>query len=163
KCTGPENCSQSRMKRDLEIATEAVPAAARWWVAPSAAVALAVIGILFVYRQTALSIVAIWIRSETFAHGFIVVPLSVWLAWRCRKELAAIDLRPWWPGVGLVLLAGGLWFLASAADAIGIQQFALVFMLQAAIVTITGLRAARTLAFPLAFLLFAVPFGEFMI
>src|SRR5207302_5055454 len=42
-------------------------------------------------------------------------------------------------------------------------QFALAFMLQAAIVTVVGLQAARVLAFALAFLLFAVPSGEFLV
>jgi EpsI family protein len=36
-------------------------------------------------------------------------------------------------------------------------------MLQAAIVTVLGLRVARILIFPLAFLLFAVPAGEFLV
>ena len=36
-------------------------------------------------------------------------------------------------------------------------------MVQAAIVTIVGLRVARILVFPLAFLLFAVPAGEVLV
>ena len=151
------------MKRDLEIAVGTVPADARWRNAPAYAVALVVISILAAYWQTAASIIAIWIRSETFAHGFVVVPICLWLVWRRRSAVAATDVRPWWLGIGLVLLCGAFWLVGSAANALGVQQFALVFMLQAAIVTVIGLRAARVLAFPLAFLLFAVPAGEFMI
>src|SRR5262249_8575114 len=49
------------------------------------------------------------------------------------------------------------------ADTLGIKQFALVFMIQAALVTIVGTRVAWALALPLAFLLFAVPAGEFLV
>jgi exosortase A len=151
------------MKRDLEFAIGAVPAVARPRAATAFALALATIGILLVYWQTAASIVAIWMRSETFAHGFIVVPLCLWLAWRRRDALAKSAMRPWWWGIAFVLAAGVLWLVASAAGAGVVTQFALAFMLQAAIVTIVGLQAARVLAFPLAFLLFAVPFGEFLV
>src|SRR3712207_2283490 len=36
-------------------------------------------------------------------------------------------------------------------------------MIEAGIVAVVGLRVAREAAFPLAFLLFAIPFGEFLI
>jgi exosortase A len=127
------------------------------------AAALAVVGILAVYADTAASIVAIWWRSQTFAHGFVVVPISLWLVWRDRATLAEIPARPWWPGLLLVLLAGAMWFAMAVGDVLGLRQFALVFMLQAAVVTVVGPRLARALAFPLLFLLFAVPAGEFLL
>ena len=128
--------------------------------APLLAAGLAVLGILLVYLDTAKSIVAIWVRSQTFAHGFVVIPLCLWLAWRKRAELAATTAAPWWPGLVAVLLAGGLWFVTSLADVLGVKQFGLAFMLQAAVVSILGLRVAGVLALPIAFLLFAVPAGE---
>jgi exosortase A len=62
-----------------------------------------------------------------------------------------------------VFLAGALWFVTSVGEVLGLKQFALAFMIQASIVTIVGLRVARALAFPLAFLLFAVPVGEILV
>ncbi len=136
---------------------------ATWRLAPVLAAGAAVVGILALYWPTAASIVAIWIRSETFTHGFVVVPICFWLVWRHRETIAAIPARPWWPGVAMVLAAGALWFVTSAADVLGVKQFALAFMLQAAIVTVLGTRIARAAFFPLAFLLFAVPFGEIFV
>jgi exosortase A len=126
-------------------------------------VATVVGGLLALYWQTAASIVAIWWRSETFAHGFVVVPICAWLVWRKRNELAQIPARPWWPGLGAVFLAGALWFVMSKANVLGVKQFALAFMIQASIVTVLGLRVSRVLLFPLAFLLFAIPAGEFLV
>ena len=151
------------MKRDLEFVFHEVSASAAVRSQVAWAGLLAVAGILAIYGSTAASIVAIWIRSETFAHGFVVIPLCVWLAWRNRAALAKVHAQPWLPGLAFVAAAGALWLLASAADALGVRQFALAFMLQAAIVTIIGLPMARVLAFPLAFLLFAVPFGEIFV
>jgi exosortase A len=134
-----------------------------WRYTPVLAATLAALGILSLYLPTAASIVAIWWRSETFAHGFVVVPICIWLVWRQREELEHIAARPWWPGLLGVLCAGALWLVTSAADVLGVKQFALVFMIQAAIVTVVGKRVARSLIFPLAFLLFAVPVGEMFV
>lgn len=131
--------------------------------APILAATLAVLGLLLLYGQTAASIVAIWWRSQTFAHGFVVVPICAWLAWRRRDALAQIPARPWWPGLAAVFVSGALWFVMSKADVLGVKQFALAFMIQASIVTVLGLQLARVLLFPLAFLLFAIPAGEFLV
>ena len=119
-------------------------------------------GVLALYWRTAESIVAIWMRSETFAHGFVVVPIALWLVWRRRDALAQIPAKPWWPRLRALRLPA-LWLVASAADALGVKQFALVFMIQAGIVAIVGKNLSRALVFPLAFLLFAVPAGEIFV
>jgi exosortase A len=134
-----------------------------WRLAPVLAASMGVLGILALFWPTVASIVAIWIRSETFTHGFVVVPICLWLVWRRRETVASIPARPWWPGLAIVFVAGGLWFVTSLADVLGVKQFALVFMLQAAIVTVLGTGVARATLFPLAFLLFAVPFGEIFV
>ena len=134
-----------------------------WRYEPLLAVSLASLGLLALHWQTVASIVAIWWRSETFAHGFVVVPICLWLAWRRREALAQIPAKPWWPGLVFVLLAGALWLVTSVADVLGLKQFALVFMIQASIITIVGIKVARALVFPLAFLLFAVPAGEILV
>ncbi len=121
------------------------------------AVALAVV---FVFFDTARSMAHVWQRSATFSHGFVVVPIALWLAWRRRAALAAVPLRPSWPALGLVAAAGFGWLLGHLADAAVVQHFALVLMVQAAVLAACGPHFVRVLAFPLAFLLFAVPFGE---
>ena len=131
--------------------------------APVLAVALAFAGILAVHAETAASIVAIWWRSETYAHGFVVLPICAWLAWQRRDDFARTPAVPWMPGLALVAAAGALWFVMSIGDVVGVRQFALAFMLQAAIVAVAGVAVARVAAFPIAFLLFAVPAGEFLI
>jgi exosortase A len=151
------------MKRDPEFILQP-PSATLAFRSPAALSCLfVVVAILAIHHETAASIVTIWIRSETYTHGFLVVPICLWLVWRERAVIAATPIAPWWPGLAFVAAAGALWLLASSADALGLQQFALAFMLQAAVITVVGLRMTRELAFPLVFLLFAVPFGEIFI
>ena len=122
---------------------------------------VALIGVL--YRDTLTTMVGIWYRSETFAHGFLVLPIALWLVWRKRTELAA--LTPAASSLWLALLAvlGVAWLLAELVVVNAATQFAVVGMLVLSVPAVLGLHIARAMMFPLLFLFFGVPFGEFML
>ena len=123
----------------------------------------AIATILAIYQQTVLSTVAIWLRSETFTHGFFIFPISAYLIWIKRKSLAEIAPCPDYRG--LLIMAGlGLgWLLADAGSVQVVAQLCLVAMIPVTVWTMLGLRVVRAITFPLGFLFFAVPFGEFLI
>ncbi|MCB1966504.1 MAG: archaeosortase/exosortase family protein, partial [Candidatus Accumulibacter sp.] len=131
-----------------------------WRVAlPTVVLTLAVILVLF--RDTALGMLSIWERSDTYAHGFIVPPISLWLIWRMRASLAALAPRHSYAAVVLVAVAGLAWLLGQLATVNVVSQFALVAMLVASVPAVLGWHFARRITFPLLFLFFAVPFGDF--
>ena len=74
------------MKSDAKFLSAEADSRAAQLRTPILAASLAVMGIVVFYWSTAASAVAIWARSETFVHCFIVVPISLWLAWRRRSE-----------------------------------------------------------------------------
>ncbi|HEY5800268.1 MAG TPA: archaeosortase/exosortase family protein, partial [Burkholderiaceae bacterium] len=124
---------------------------------------LAVFGLCALYFDTARSIVDIWNSSETFAHGYVIVPISLWLIWSRRAQLALEPVKPFWPGLILLPACGAAWFLAELADVQVVRQYAFVAMLPAAALVILGRRLATAMAFPLLYLLLAVPFGDIFI
>jgi exosortase A len=131
----------------------------RW--APALAVLAASLALLLgLYRETAFSLVDIWWRSETFAHGFVIVPISLYMVWTRRQELAGLTPRPSLWGVVPVVSAAALWAVARIADVLVVEQLAFVALVPALVVTTLGLRVAWAIAFPLAYLVFAVPMGE---
>jgi exosortase A len=134
---------------------------ARRALAMALLVALAIVG--WSYRDTFLSIVRKWADDAAFSHGFLIVPISLWLIREKRGELAAIDLRPSWIGVAALAGLVPLWVVAHGSGVLVIEQFAAVAMLPAMVLALLGPRAAWCLAFPLAFLLFAVPFGRALV
>src|SRR3954470_12039876 len=136
------------------------PRLPRAWGSALPIMAAAVLAILLIYAETAKSIVAIWRSSDTFAHGYLIVPITLILVWMRRREVAALAPRP--DVLGLLALAGAgfTWLVAEAAQVQVLMQYALVAMVPAAVLALAGRRVAWALAFPLAFLLLAVPFGE---
>ena len=151
------------MKVETQFVSDTLTAGVGLVSAASIAVGLVVAGILAWYPDTAWSMVTIWQRSETFAHGYVVVPIALWDAWTRREALARTPATPFWPALLAVAAAGAGWLLATLTGVAVVAQYALVVMLQASIVAVLGLALARQLAFPLAFLLFAVPAGEFLV
>ncbi|SNS81495.1 exosortase A [Noviherbaspirillum humi] len=125
------------------------------------AVALAVIFVLFF--DTLKSIVGIWNSSETFAHGYVILPISLWLVWQRRSTLASTPVTPYWPALLLLLGTGLAWLLADLGGVQVVQQYAVVAMIPITVLALLGKEIALALAFPLLFLLLAVPFGEIFI
>ncbi|MCE2912523.1 MAG: exosortase A [Pseudomonadota bacterium] len=139
----------------------AAPAGAGpWRIALPVALALFA-ALLLLYGPTFASMVQVWSRSDTFAHGFLVAPISGWLVWRLRARLARIVPRPS-PWVLLPMAAAALlWLLADLAGVHAAAQLAATTLLVLAVPALLGVTFARAITFPLAFLLFMVPIGEF--
>ncbi|MEO8407736.1 MAG: exosortase A, partial [Oxalobacteraceae bacterium] len=133
---------------------------------PTGAVLLALAAIVTIlgrYHQTTWSIISIWERSETFAHGFFIFPISAYLIWRQRKSLIAIQPQADLRALLVLGILGFGWLLGSLANVQVFQQYCLVAMIPAAVWAILGSRFAWAIAFPLSYLLLAVPFGEVFI
>jgi len=124
---------------------------------------LAVVTILWMlvwFGDTVAAMVAIWSKSDTFAHGFLIVPISVWLIWRRRHAVAALEQRPGFVSLPLLALAGFGWMFAGLAGVGVVQQFAVVLMVPLIVWAVLGIQVVKGLAFPLSYLLFAVPVGQ---
>jgi len=115
---------------------------------------------LFVYASSVLDMAAIWWLHDTYTHCFVVLPTFAYLVWRKRAELASAPIQPAVPALLGVLGAGLVWSLGAIAAAPTPGYFALVAMAASSVAAVLGWRCARVIWFPLAFLAFAVPFGE---
>lgn len=115
------------------------------------------------YWTTLHTIMAIWMRSDTFAHGFLIFPISIWLIWRRRQILSKLTPVPDWRALPVLAVIVAGWSLAGSGGVLAAQQAALVAMLPSMVWLVLGRAIAWELAFPLGFLFFMVPAGEFLI
>jgi exosortase A len=143
--------------------TLSVPAPSKDWWLPAGVTISTLLILTAVFWSTFLSMEEVWARSETFAHGYLIVPISIWLLWRKRDELAQIRPHPDLRGLVLLAAAGASWLLADAGSVNVVAQFAFIAMLIAAVWALLGEAFVRAAFFPLMFLFFAVPMGEFLI
>jgi exosortase A len=148
----------------MSALSEALPVTSRnGWLQPG----LLAVGVLLLlagmFWPTLHSMIGVWERSETFTHGFLIFPISAWLIWRQREALARIQPRPDPRGLVLLAAAGAGWLLADAGSVNVVAQYAFVAMLIAAVWAVLGWTFVWAAFFPLMFLFFAVPVGEFLI
>ena len=133
------------------------------WRTPALIAGTLLIAIFALYWQTAWSMVSIWIRSETYTHGFLIFPISAYMIWHNRAAVADLSPTPnYWILLALAAL-GCAWLLSDSAGVLVSAQYALVAAVPLLVAAVLGPRLVWTFAFPFAFLLLAVPFGEIFI
>src|SRR5262245_10495557 len=131
----------------------------RGWKTATAAFSFTILVAFVAYRETLASFVHVWQNSATFAHGFLVVPISAGLVWLRRRSLGALAPRPYPIALLMLPLLGLSWFVGHATDTFLVEQLSLVAMIPALVVVCFGPGVARSQAFALGFLLFTVPIG----
>lgn len=152
--------SDSQLMNSVPAEVQGVSAG---WRRALLSLVLVVVAILLLYRDTAIAMVGIWYRSDTFAHAFLVAPISGWLIWRRRHDLLALRPRPQPWVLPLIALAAVAWLLGDLVAVNAVTQFALVTMLVLSVPALVGVAVARRILFPLVFLYFCVPVGEFLL
>ena len=112
------------------------------------------------YWPSALELNRLWtdLPSETYTHGYLVFLLSLWLIVRDRKQLAAMPCRAEPLALIPLALLSVAWVFFWRAAIQEPQLMLLPLILYVALFAAFGRQLARALAFPIAFLYFALPF-----
>lgn len=134
----------------------------RWMVAGGAGL-LAVAAIFALDREAVVRAVEVWSNSKTYNHCFLILPICAYLVWERRDVLRRIEPSPFPLAVLGILPFAGAWLLARFVSVLEAQQFALMGMVQMALLAVLGLRAYRAAMFPLLYALFLVPSGDFLV
>ena len=116
-----------------------------------------------VYQEALLSMEQIWSTSDTFAHGYFILPISLWLVWRDKNRLLQSIVSPSWLPLPLLACSLFVWLFSYAADINVLGQLSAVTSLIFLIWLMIGNQLAWRYKFSLVYLLFAVPMGENLI
>ncbi len=124
---------------------------------PLAAAVLAALSFAALFFDVGRKLVSDWATDDNYSHGFLVVPVALFLAWERRQTLIAAARRP--SVLGLVVIVGSLAVLT--AGTLGAELFltrvATIGVLVGLVLFAFGWEHLRLLAFPLAFLLLMIP------
>jgi exosortase len=104
-------------------------------------------------------------QTEQEGHGPIMIAACLWLLWQSRARLRAAEIRPA-PVFGWTILLGGLvlMFLSRVQQGLLFAEvFSLIVVIVGSVLLVGGWPVFRVLAFPLGFLLFAVPMPDWLI
>ena len=119
--------------------------------------ALLVAVLLALYAPVLVRLVRQWWADPDYSHGFLVPLLSAYLIWQRRDKLAEVARKPSNWGLLVVLGSLGLLFLGSLGAELFLTRISIIGTICGLIAYFSGWKLLRATAFPLAFLLFAVP------
>lgn len=116
-----------------------------------------------VFTDVLVMMESIWSRSDTFAHGYFILPITIWLVWRDRAYLLRCVVKPSWTVLPVFVVALLLGLLAKVSDVNVLGQIAAIASLISLLWLMLGHQITWHYKFPLLYLLFAVPMGENLI
>jgi exosortase len=121
------------------------------------ALALTTTGFAVLYWRVLMTLAAAWWTDGNYSHGFLIGPVAIYLAWERRRRLADLVQKP--TAWGLVIIIGSLASLTGGI--LGAELFmtriSMIGTLAGVVLFLFGWEHLRALAFPLAFLVLAIP------
>jgi exosortase len=112
---------------------------------------------LFLYRDVISKLIHDWSIDENYSHGFLVIPIALYLAWERRHRFAAAPRHP--SVLGLVIAAGGMGMLL--AGVLGSEVFttevSMLATITGSVLFLFGWSHFRVMLFPISFLILMIP------
>jgi exosortase A len=144
-------------------ATSATNPSEKAWRTHGAALAALIFLILVAYRADVEEMVFVWWIYPTYSHAFLILPISLWLVWEKRARLR--ELRPFAERHALWALPVMLfvWWMGELSTINELKQFAIVALVVTAIFAMLGRRIFKLIWFPVLYLFFLVPTGQYLI
>lgn len=129
------------------------------WLLTSAIIVLLLLLTGMLYWQTVFYLGDIWsdLSIGEYAHGYLVLAISLYLINYNRKRLSKITPCPAYSALPLLFASVLLWLVAVLVDVEALQAVALLFIVLTIVWSITGNQAIKRLAFPILFIGFAIP------
>lgn len=129
---------------------------------PLAVLAIGTVLLGLLFHAECAAAVRVWMESTAYGHCFLIAPMAAYLAWERRWSLRGLVPQPW-PAAALLGVPVALGWLV--ADRLGVmegRQLTAMAALEVLALAVLGWRLYRTLAGPLLYLVFLVPFGDFL-
>jgi exosortase D (VPLPA-CTERM-specific) len=123
---------------------------------------LATVSLGYLYFDSLVFLFNHWIGSDDYSHGMFVPLISLFLIWQSRRRIAAAGITGSWWGMVIVLAGLVLYLVGELATLYVLQHFSLWIVLVGLVIGAIGLKASRTIIFPLSYLLTSIPLPTFL-
>lgn len=121
-------------------------------------VALLILLVVLLYGVILKGLVRQWWTDPDYGHGFFILPFSLYVLWRTRERWINTEVKPSNLGLAVMLGAIGLLFFGSLGAELFTSRFSLIVLLAGIVIFLAGWKMLRAVFFPLAFLIFMIPF-----
>lgn len=109
------------------------------------------------YGGVIVNLVNDWVIDENYSHGFLIIPIAIYLVWERRERLAQATLGPSF--LGLLMIVGSLitLFAGVLGSELFLTRISILGTIIGSIWFIFGWQHLKLLLFPVLFLLLMIP------
>lgn len=112
---------------------------------------------VFTFYPALAGLIRAWNASEEYSHGFLIIPIALFVVWQKKDELKKVPYQPSWVGAVIAVFFLLVYIVARYAEILTLAPLAMIFVLFGMVIFLFGFPMFRALLFPLCFLLFMVP------
>jgi exosortase len=105
----------------------------------------------------------VWASDDNYSHGFLVLPVSMYILWMQRERIKSAEKQPSLWGVIPLLIGLSLQVTSYILSIKHIGMWSIVPTIAGAILLLHGPALWKICRFPVVFLLFAAPFSGMML
>lgn len=112
---------------------------------------------IVLYFSTFQQLIQTWFSNEDYGHGFIILPISLYLVWKKKEILLNERIEP--SGWGYVLIIFWVFFYVTgiAGNISTFADISMILFLIGSVSILIGRNTAKEIIFPICFLLFMFP------
>jgi exosortase A len=111
----------------------------------------------YVYAPVLSQLMLDWHKNPDYSHGFFIPLVSTYFLWQRHEQLAQTRPQPNWWGFGVLILGLGQLGLGHVGAELFLMRSSMVVVIAGLVLYLLGGRILRIAAFPIAFLLLAIP------
>src|SRR5579862_1460 len=113
--------------------------------------------ITWLYAPVASVLVLECWRNPNYTYGLVVPIFSLFVLWQDRGKLAALPLKPSWPGLLILLLAALALVIGTISSEFFLPRLSFLLLVCGMVVFFAGWRHLYAVSFPLGFLILLAP------
>lgn len=115
----------------------------------------------YLYADSLVFLFSRWMGSDDYSHGLFVPLISGFLIWQSRHHLAQLSTEKSWWGLAVIGLGLLLYVVGELSTLYIVLHVSLWVVLVGLAMTLIGPRGTKVIAFPLGYLLTAIPLPTF--
>lgn len=112
---------------------------------------------ILLFYEVLVKLVHDWSTDDNYSHGFLIIPIALYLAWERREGLIGAPRAPSLLGLVGVFAGIALLIMGVLGAELFVTRIALLAVLAGSVLYVFGWHHLRLLAFPLALLLLMIP------
>ena len=113
--------------------------------------------VIILFAPVLLKLVHIWYTDPDYSHGFLVIPISLFMVWQKRERLLSLQIKPSWSGIFVLIISLLCYYVAFVTSFNSLVYISMLLVIMGLLLFFTGTQFIKELLLPILFLLFMFP------